>query len=102
MKPFLILSVLSIALLSGCRREDVREYSVEVRNLTAENTNAIQKAFARYHGIRAARFNLQEAKIDVTYDSMELAQKNIREAIRTAQAGLIVLEPQPKNGRAGH
>lgn len=102
MKSFLILSVLSLVCLCGCRREDVREYTVEVRNLSEVNVPAIKKAFSRYHGIRDVHFNPQEAKIDVVYDSMEIAQKNIREAIRTAQVGLVVPEPQPKNGRAGH
>ena len=88
--------------LAGCRREDVRSVTVKMRGFSETDKPAIVAALSKYNGIRRDSFEWDAAAGTLTlrYDSMQIAQTNIRMAIESA--GVRVEYPEKKNGRAGH
>ena len=90
-----IAAVAMVAALSGCRREDVREFTVEIPGLTQENKQKVVDAFTVrkpgqpprvYEGIRPDTFSFDFGKKTLTmkYDSMKIAKTNIRMLIEAA------------------
>ena len=91
-----LLTALAVAAaLSGCRREDVREFTVEIPGLTQENRQKVVDAFTVrkpgqpprvYEGIRPDTFSFDFGKRTLTmkYDSMKIAKTNIRMLIEAA------------------
>ena len=114
MKTLLIAcSALSLILLAGCRREDVREVTIEVPSLAADKEAAVKDAFvikdARdprrnryYDGIYpdSFRFDHEKKTVTLSYDSMKIAHTNIRMLIR--DRGFEVVFPTNTTGRAGY
>ncbi len=97
--------------LAGCRREDVREFTVEIPGLSQENRQKVVEAFVIkkpgqsprvYDGIRTDTFAFDFGKKTLTmkYDSMKIAQTNIRMLIQ--DAGVEVSFPSNTTGVAGY
>ena len=90
-----IAAVAMVAAFSGCRREDVREFTVDIPGLTQENKQKVVDAFTVrkpgqpprvYDGIRPDTFSFDFGKKTLTmkYDSMKIAKTNIRMIIEAA------------------
>lgn len=95
MKILALLSVL-VALVSGCRREDIREMTVVIPSLSEHNRPQIVKALEKYQGVDHAsyRWDFSGRKLTLKYDSMKIAQANIRYAIN--ESGIRVVFPSKK------
>ncbi len=98
---FIALSIV-LACTGGCRREDIREFSVEMPVLTAADQPKVVAALAPYGGVDKSSYRWDMAKKTLTlkYDSMQIARTNIRMAIE--KAGVQVVYPTNTTGRAGY
>jgi len=99
------LSVLILAsslLLPGCRREDVREMTVSIPGLAESNKATVVAALAKYGGVQkdSFRWDMNSKTLTLRYDSMQIAQANIRYAI--AEKGIDTVIPTNTTGRAGY
>ena len=96
-----VLFVLSVV-FSGCRREDVREMTVSMPSLTEAQKATVVAALAKYSGVRKDSYvwDMQAKTLTLKYDSMQIAQANIRYAID--EKGIKVVFPEKKDDRAGH
>ena len=92
----------SLFILSGCRREDVREMTVSLPGLTEANKAKVVEALQKYGGIRKDSYvwDMTAKTLTLKYDSMQIAQANIRYAID--EKGVKVAFPEKTDGRAGH
>jgi len=92
----------SLFLLSGCRREDIREMTVEIPGLTAQNQATVTEILSKYNGIDrdSYQWDLAAKTLTLRYDSMQIAQSNIRYAID--EKGIRVRFPEKTDDRAGH
>ena len=83
MKIKLMLSAAILAVILGCRREDVRDYTIEIPELTDANKAQVVEALAKDAGIKKDSFKWDMAAKTLTlkYDSMAIAKTNIRMAI---------------------
>ena len=90
------------AALSGCRRADIRDFTVETPGLTSENQPRAAKALAQEAGIiqDSVAWDLERKCVTLKYDSMLTAKTNIRMAIESA--GVKVVYPEKKDPRAGY
>ena len=106
MKKFIILSSLiplSLSLLlSGCRREDVREMTVSMPGLTEADKAKVVEALQKYNGIQKDSYvwDMNAKTLTLRYDSMQIAQANVRYAID--EKGVKVAFPEKTDNRAGH
>lgn len=102
MKTFYTISLAAFALVSGCRREDIRSVTVEMNGLTDGRKAAIVKSLSRYGGVKidSIKWDASNGKVTLQYDSMQIAQTNIRMAIE--ETGVKVKYPVKKDRRAGH
>ena len=100
MKHILVLFTLALA-LAGCRKTDFRAMTVEMPSLKESDKTTIVEALARYNGIDKSsyRWDLNAKTLTLRYDSMQLAQANVRYAID--EKGVKVKFPEP-TGKAGH
>lgn len=96
---FVALAVLGFA---GCRRTDVREVVVVIPGLTESNKSVVVQALAKYQGIQKDSYvwDMDKKSLKLKYDSMLIAQTNIRMAI--AEKGIDVVFPENTTGRAGY
>ena len=94
------LGLAAMCLAAGCRREDYREFTVEIPGMTAANTNAIRNAVAFYDGVDAdsLAWDLPGKRLTLRFDSLKVAQTNIRMAI--ANRGIEVVFPEKPAGSA--
>ena len=101
MKNILILSALVLT-LAGCRREDVREMTVKMQSLTAADKAKVVEALARFNGVKKDSYQWNEGAKTLTlrYDSMQVAQANIRYAID--EKGVKVVFPKKADNHAGY
>lgn len=83
-----ITCVLVLGLLAvSCRREDIRTVTIQVPGMKAPRcVERVVDAVARQQGVQRDTINLDLAArtVVVTYDSMQLAVKNIEHAIADA------------------
>ena len=106
MKKFIILSSLiplSLSLLlSGCRREDVREMTVSMPGLTEADKAKVVEALQKYNGIQKDSYvwDMNAKTLTLRYDSMQIDQANVRYAID--EKGVKVAFPEKTDNRAGH
>ena len=106
MKHILLISSLvtlaSSLLFCGCRREDVREMTVSMPGLTEANKAKVVEALAKYNGVRkdSYKWDMAAKTLTLSYDSMQVAQANIRYAID--EKGVKVAFPEKTDNRAGH
>ena len=89
-------------LFCGCRREDVREMTVSMPSLTEAQKATVVAALAKYSGVRKDSYvwDMQAKTLTLKYDSMQIAQANIRYAID--EKGVKVAFPEKKGDRAGY
>ena len=99
-KTFLLLALL--ALVGGCRREDIRTMTVVMPDLKTSDRPVVEAALSKYRGVDASSYQWDfEAKtLTLSYDSMKVAQSNIRYAID--EKGIPVAFPKKETDRAGH
>ena len=92
----------SLFILSGCRREDIREMTVSMPGLTEANKATVVEALQKYNGIDKGsyRWDMAAKTLTLRYDSMQIAQANIRYAID--EKGVKVAFPEKTDNRAGH
>lgn len=97
------LFLLTVVLLAavGCRREDIRDFTVTIPDLTETGKTKIVEALAPYAGIQkdSYKWDFAAKTLTLRYDSMQLAQSNIRMAIEGK--GFKVEWPSPQQF-AGH
>ena len=98
----LIPLTLSLLLACGCRREDVREMTVSMPGLTEANKAKVVEALAKYNGVQKDSYvwDMDKKTLTLKYDSMQIAQANIRYAID--EKGVKVAFPEKTDDRAGH
>ena len=82
MKNILIFAALALSLV-GCRREDVREMTVTMPALVEADKAKVVAALSRYRGVQADsfRWDMKAKTLTLRYDSMQIAQANVRYAI---------------------
>ena len=106
-----LVAVMALVAICGCRREDIVEFTVEIPGLTQENKGKIVEAFTMrrngqpprtYDGIRpdTFEFDFEKKTLKMKYDSMKIAQTNIRMLIESA--GVEVTFPSNTTGVAGY
>ena len=80
----LTVVLLMFALLPGCRRTDVRDYTISIPALNEQNKAKVVEALAKYGGIQKDSyvFNFDRKTLTLKYDSMQIAKTNIRMAIQ--------------------
>lgn len=96
MKQMLMISMIVLA-LAGCRRADVRDFTVALPTATAADVPALRAALAPYMGVKHDTISFDAAKHELTlkYDSMQLAHKNIEMSL--AQAGFTANGVTPES-----
>ncbi len=102
MRKFAALAILLA--LAGCRREDFRVCVVELPGLRADaqTTQSVVKAISIYRGVDldSLEWDFDTKTLKVRYDSMQLAEANLRYAIE--EAGVKVRFPKKLDKHAGH
>lgn len=95
-------AILPLVLLAGCRREDIRTFTVEIPGLTEANKPKVAEALAKYAGIDKSSYqwDFEKKTLTLSYDSMQLAETNVRHAI--AAKGISVTYPDKADDHAGH
>ena len=99
---FFLLPSSFLLLACGCRREDVREMTVSMPGLTEANKAKVVEALAKYNGVQKDSYiwDMNAKTLTLRYDSMQIAQANIRYAID--EKGVKVVFPEKTDNRAGH
>jgi copper chaperone CopZ len=93
MKSFFLrvsVALILIASVSSCRKHDYREIAIDVPEMrNAACIRAIGAQFARSPGIQreSVKFDVQNRRITLVYDSLVTADKNIEFAV--AKAGFV-------------
>ncbi len=102
MKNLSFLVLFALLACAGCRREDIREFAVELPSLTAADQPKVVAALAPYGGVDQSsyRWDMSKKTLTLKYDSMQIARTNIRMAIE--KAGVQVIYPTNTTGRAGY
>ena len=104
MRIFPVAAVVAVAavLFSGCRREDIREMTVTMPELKDADRKTVEAALQKYAGVdkRSYRWDMDAKTLWLRYDSMKIAQSNIRYAID--EKGVKVQFPEKKTDRAGY
>lgn len=98
MKQMLLATLVLAGLaFAGCRRTDVRDFSVSVPGLTEADVPLVKSALAPYGGVvkTSIRFDAAAQRVTLQYDSMQIAQKNIEMAI--AKAGFTANGVTPES-----
>ena len=100
MKNILIFAALVLA-LAGCRREDVREMTVTMQALTDADKAKVVEALSRFAGVKkdSYQWDANAKTLTLRYDSMQVAQANIRYAID--EKGVEVVFPKKADNHAG-
>ena len=110
-KSLLLITIVALAALSGCRREDIREFTIEMPSLTEADKSKVVDAFTIrsqgrpprvYEGIfiESFKFDFDKKTLTMKYDSMKIAQTNIRMLIQSK--GVDVVFPTNTTGVAGY
>ena len=110
-KLLLLIAIAAVATMSGCRREDIREFTVEMPSLTEADKSKVVDAFTIrspgrpprvYEGILSDsfKFDFDKKTLTLKYDSMKIAQTNIRMLIQGK--GVEVVFPTNTTGVAGY
>ena len=102
MKKCYMVLIAAAMLAAGCRRNDIREVTLEVPGLNATNETAIVNALGLYEGVdrRTIKFDKAKKTVTLKYDSMKVAQTNLRMAIE--EKGIAVRYPENTTGMAGY
>ena len=98
----LLLPFAVLLLFAGCRRTDVREMTVSMPGLVESDKAKVVEALSKYAGVEkdSYRWDMAAKTLTLRYDSMQVAQANIRYAID--EKGVKVAFPEKRDDRAGH
>ncbi len=82
----LAIILLCLAAVFGCRRTDVRDFTISIPAMTAADHAAVTGALAKYGGVEKSSYKFDDAKhtLVLRYDSMQVAKKNLEIAIAKA------------------
>lgn len=96
MQKLILIALVGIA-LAGCRRTDVRDFAIDVPELTAADVSLVVSSLAPYGGVERSsiKFDAAAHRLTLRYDSMQIAKKNIEMAI--AQAGFTANGVTPES-----
>ena len=99
---YFLLLTSCLLLVSGCRREDVREMTVSIPGLTEANKAKVVEALQKYNGIQKDSYawDMKAKTLTLRYDSMTVAHTNLRMAIE--EKGIAVEYPENTTGKAGY
>ena len=80
----------------------MREMTVAMPSLTEADKPKVEAALSRYNGVRkdSYRWDMAAKTLTMSYDSMQVAQANVRYAID--ESGVKVAFPEKTDDRAGH
>ena len=94
--------LIALCAVAGCRRSDVREFSIEIPELSESNRVQVVEAISRYSGVilDSCVFDFTNKTLTLRYDSMKIARENVRQAVE--EKGLRVIYPEVKGGYAGY
>lgn len=96
------IAFLSAAALAagGCRRTDVRDWTVEVPSMTGQNADKIRGILEKFDGVdaKSIKFDFPARTVSLAYDSMKLAKMNI--AMDLEKAGFAVGRGLPERKEA--
>ena len=97
-----VLASIILAAFAGCRRSDVREMTVSLPELNETSRQTVVQALAKCSGIQkdSYEWDMENKTLTLRYDSMQIAQANIRYAID--EKGVAVSFPSNTTGRAGY
>ena len=100
--PVAAVVAVAAVILSGCRREDIREMTVTMPELKDADRKTVEAALQKYDGVdkRSYHWDMEAKTLWLRYDSMKIAQSNIRYAID--EKGVKVQFPEKKTDRAGY
>ena len=100
--PCALFATLLVLAVAGCRRTDVREMTVSIPGLSQTNMTVVTQALAKYDGILKDSYvwDVAAKTLTLKYDSMKIAQSNIRYAID--ESGVAVEFPKKTDDHAGH
>lgn len=98
----LFLVLFSLVAAGGCRRQDVREMTVTMPGLKEADKQKVLGSLNKYQGVLKSSYvwDMEKKTLTLRYDSMKVAQANIRYAID--EAGVKVAFPVKTSDRAGH
>lgn len=99
-KRRILLPLIVAFALVGCRREDIRSMTVELPELKAADRAVIVKELSKYEGVKLNTLSWREKSLTLSYDSMKIAQANVRYAID--EKGIRVKFPEKTNDHAGY
>ena len=99
---YVVLCTSCFVLLPGCRRTDVMEMTVSMPGLVEADKEKVVEALSKYAGVEkdSYRWDMNAKTLTLRYDSMQIAQANIRYAID--EKGVKVAFPEKKDDRAGY
>ena len=82
---------------AGCRRTDVREFTISIPSMAPGDHAAVTGALAMYGGVDKSSYAFDDAAHTLTlrYDSMQVAKKNLELAI--AKAGFAANGVTPES-----
>lgn len=102
LKRLKVVSLFVLLALGGCRREDWRTMTVEMPDLTSADEATVVRVLSKYEGVRMSSLFWDESAkmLTLSYDSMKIAQANVRYAID--EKGIRVKFPEKTDEHAGH
>lgn len=102
MKKLAILFIFALIACAGCRRIDYRTMTINMPDFKESDKPKIVEVLKKYNGIDKSSYewNLKEKTLTLRYDSMQIAQANIRYAID--ESVTRVAFPKKTDTRAGY
>lgn len=93
----LSIALFCLAAVCGCRRTDVRDFTISIPAMTPADRSVVTGALARYGGVDKSSYVFDDAKRTLTlkYDSMQVAKKNLE--ISIAKAGFTANGVTPES-----
>ncbi|MGI6086712.1 MAG: heavy-metal-associated domain-containing protein [Kiritimatiellia bacterium] len=86
--------------VGGCRKHDLRTVEIRVPDMKdQESARIIQDAFIRHIGVKTVQPDISAGIVRVTYNSMQIARKNLEFII--ANAGFAANDIPAKTNVAG-
>ena len=100
--PSALFAAVLLLSSAGCRRTDVREMTVSIPGLSQTNKAVVVQSLAKYDGVKKDSYggDFEGKTLKLKYDSMKIAQSNIRYAID--ESGVAVDFPKKTDDHAGH
>ena len=99
----LVLAIILLASVAGCRRTDVREVTVSLPELNESSRQMVVQALSKCSGIQKDSYvwDMEKKTLTLRYDSMTTAQTNIRMTI-AAKGVKVDFPPNNPSGKAGY